>query len=211
MVYGAYELVQQAGWPRAFGVARWFGGRDPAPRPRARADRARRRVGDRPVDAPLLVQTPLRAAVLGSALVVAVGWPALRGYGNKADNATIHPLDYGSAVLTAAGVAVGSCGARVVGVASRSARSRRSHRVRTPRSRSRFASNISNTRSWLTGSMLGSSLEPGVVVGHERDPAYGMPASRASAASGYWVMFTTSQPMRLNQRATRRGSRTAAR
>ena len=26
MVYGAYELVQQAGWPRAFDVAKWLGG-----------------------------------------------------------------------------------------------------------------------------------------------------------------------------------------
>ena len=39
--------------------------------------------------------------MLGSALIVAIGWPALRGYGNKPDNATIHPLDYGTSVLTA--------------------------------------------------------------------------------------------------------------
>ena len=39
--------------------------------------------------------------MLGSALIVAIAWPALRGYGNKPDNPTIHPLDYGTSVLTA--------------------------------------------------------------------------------------------------------------
>ena len=44
---------------------------------------------------------PRRSPWLGSALIVAIGWPALRGYGNKPDNATIHPLDYGTSVFTA--------------------------------------------------------------------------------------------------------------
>jgi len=99
MVYGAVELVQQTGWSRAFGVARWFGGgillHDLVLVPIVLAV-----VWAIGRWTPPPVRTPLRAAVLGSALIVAVGWPGLRGYGNKPDNATIHPLDYGSAVLT---------------------------------------------------------------------------------------------------------------
>ncbi len=99
MVYGAVELVQQAGWPRTFGVARWFAGgillHDLVLVPIVLA-----LVWAIGRWTPPVVHTPLRAAVLGTALVVAVGWPGLRGYGNKPDNATIHPLDYGSAVLT---------------------------------------------------------------------------------------------------------------
>ena len=100
MIYGAYELVQQAGWPRTIDVARWLGsglllhdlvlvpivlgvvwaiGRIASPS----------------------VRNPLRVGVLGSALIVAVAWPALRGYGHRPDNTTVHPLDYQSAVLTA--------------------------------------------------------------------------------------------------------------
>jgi len=99
MVYGAVELVQQAGRPRALDVARWFGGgillHDLVLVPIVLAVVwAIGRV------TPPAVHTPLRAAVLGSALVIAIGWPGLRGYGNRTDNATIHPLDYGSAVLT---------------------------------------------------------------------------------------------------------------
>ena len=74
--------------------------RHPAPRPGARAHRARRGVGDRALDAGRRCTRRLRAAVLGSGLILAIGWPGLRGYGNKPDNATIHPLDYSTAVLT---------------------------------------------------------------------------------------------------------------
>lgn len=99
MVYGAVELVQQAGWPRAFGVARWFGGgillHDLVLVPIVLAV-----VWAIGRWTPPAVHTPLRAAVLGTALIVAIGWPGLRGYGNKSDNATIHPLDYGTAVVT---------------------------------------------------------------------------------------------------------------
>jgi hypothetical protein len=99
MVYGAVELVQQAGWPRSWGVARWFAGgvllHDLVLVPIVLTC-----VWAIGRWTPARVRTPLRAAVLGSALVVAIGWPGLRGYGNKPDNATIHPLDYGSAVLT---------------------------------------------------------------------------------------------------------------
>lgn len=99
MVYGAVALVQQVGWSRAFDVARWFGGgillHDLVLAPIVLAV-----VWTIGRCTPPAARTPLRTAVLGTALIVAVGWPGLRGYGNKADNATIHPLDYGTAVLT---------------------------------------------------------------------------------------------------------------
>ena len=107
MVYGAYELVQQMGWPRAFDVANWLGGglllHDLVLVPIVLAlVWAIGRI------APGLVRTPLRVGVLGSALIVAVAWPALRGYGDRPDNATVHPLDYGSAVLTALAILWGA-------------------------------------------------------------------------------------------------------
>jgi hypothetical protein len=99
MVYGAVELVNQTGWPRAFGVARWFGGgillHDLVLVPIVLAV-----VWAIGRWTPTAVHTPLRAAVLGSGLILGIGWPGLRGYGNKPDNATIHPLDYSTAVLT---------------------------------------------------------------------------------------------------------------
>lgn len=100
MVYGAVELIREAGFPRALDVARWLGSglllHDLvlAPVVLALVWVVGRAVGPQ-------LQTPLRAGILGSALVVAVAWPALRGYGRRADNPTVHPLDYGSAVLTA--------------------------------------------------------------------------------------------------------------
>jgi hypothetical protein len=103
MFYGAYELVHQAGWPRAFEVAKWLGGgvllHDLVLVPIVLA--VVWAIG--PVSPPL-VRNPVRAGVLGSALIVAIGWPALRQYGNRPDNATIHPLDYGTSVVTALAV-----------------------------------------------------------------------------------------------------------
>jgi hypothetical protein len=103
MVYGAYELVQQAGWPRSFDVATWLGGglllHDLVLVPLVLAlVWAVGRV------TPPFVRLPVRAGILGSALIVAVAWPALRGYGDRPDNATVHPLDYRSSVLTALGI-----------------------------------------------------------------------------------------------------------
>jgi hypothetical protein len=99
MVYGAVELVRKTGWSRSLGVARWFGGgvllHDLVLVPIVLAI-----VWAIGRWTPAAAHTPLRVAVLGSALVVAIGWPGLRGYGNKPDNATIHPLDYGTAVVT---------------------------------------------------------------------------------------------------------------
>jgi hypothetical protein len=56
--------------------------------------------------APAITRAPLRAALFGSAVVVAVAWPALRGYGRMRtpDNASVQPLNYATAVGTVVGV-----------------------------------------------------------------------------------------------------------
>ncbi|HTD50642.1 MAG TPA: hypothetical protein VK771_08585 [Acidimicrobiia bacterium] len=56
--------------------------------------------------APAIARAPLRAALFGSAVVVAVAWPALRGYGRMRtpDNASVQPLNYATAVATVVGV-----------------------------------------------------------------------------------------------------------
>jgi hypothetical protein len=110
MLYGASELVQQAGWPRTFEVATWLGGgllvHDLVLAPIVLVVVwALGRITRPPLRA------PLRVGVLGSGLIVAVAWPALRGYGDRPDNATVHPLDYGSAVLTALALLWGAVGA----------------------------------------------------------------------------------------------------
>lgn len=43
---------------------------------------------------------PLRAALIGTALAVAIGWIPLRGYGRLADNPSLAPLGYGNAIVT---------------------------------------------------------------------------------------------------------------
>ena len=52
--------------------------------------------------APTLVRGPLRAALFTSAIVIAVAWPGLRGYGRARapDNISVQPLNYATAVLT---------------------------------------------------------------------------------------------------------------
>ena len=50
---------------------------------------------------PARVRAPVCAGVLGTALVITIGAPALLGYGHRPDNPTVHPLDYTTAVLTA--------------------------------------------------------------------------------------------------------------
>ena len=48
------------------------------------------------------VRVPVRAGLFASAIVILVGWAALRGYGRDQvpDNPTVDPLSYGTAVLT---------------------------------------------------------------------------------------------------------------
>ncbi len=48
------------------------------------------------------VRVPVRAGLFASAIVILVGWAALRGYGHDQvpDNPTVDPLNYGTAVLT---------------------------------------------------------------------------------------------------------------
>jgi hypothetical protein len=49
---------------------------------------------------------PLRAALFGTAIVIAVAWPALRAYGRDRtpDNPSVQPLHYATSVATAIGV-----------------------------------------------------------------------------------------------------------
>jgi hypothetical protein len=51
-------------------------------------------------------RTPIRAGLLLSALLVAIGWPALRGYGRAQvpDNHSVQPLNYATALATALAV-----------------------------------------------------------------------------------------------------------
>jgi hypothetical protein len=48
---------------------------------------------------PIPLRWPLRAALIGTALAVAIGWIPLRGYGRLADNPSLAPLGYGSAIV----------------------------------------------------------------------------------------------------------------
>jgi hypothetical protein len=63
-------------------------------------------------------RAPLLAGLAASALVVATAYPALRGFGRKANNPTLLPLDYGTSVATALAVVwiaiTGWCGLLVV-------------------------------------------------------------------------------------------------
>jgi hypothetical protein len=81
---------------------------------------------------PRSIQAPVRAGLVVSAVVVAVGWPAWRGYGRDTvpDNATVQPLDYVSSIITVlaavwTAVAVWSVAAVVAG--------RRSARIEPPK------------------------------------------------------------------------------
>jgi hypothetical protein len=48
---------------------------------------------------------PVRAGLMASAVIVAVAYPALRGFGRKPGNPSVLPLDYATATLTVLGVA----------------------------------------------------------------------------------------------------------
>lgn len=49
-------------------------------------------------------RTPLRAGLIASACVILVAIPVVGGYGRKAANPSLLPLDYDTAVLTALGI-----------------------------------------------------------------------------------------------------------
>ena len=57
---------------------------------------------------PAIARAPLRAALFGSAVVVAIAWPGIRRYGRMRapDNLTVQPLNYATSTLTAVGVVV---------------------------------------------------------------------------------------------------------
>ena len=56
---------------------------------------------------PSRARTAIRAGVLATILVVAIGAPALLGYGNRPDNPTVHPLGYPTAALTSIAIVWG--------------------------------------------------------------------------------------------------------
>ncbi len=113
MTYGAVGLVHQAGWPRAFAAGRWLAG-GLALHDLVLVSLVIALVWVIGRGTPRWLRTPLQSAVLGGVLVLALAWPGLRGYGNRPDNPTVHPLRYGSALLTVLAVvwvlaAVWSC------------------------------------------------------------------------------------------------------
>jgi hypothetical protein len=57
---------------------------------------------------PAIARAPLRAALFGSAVVVAIAWPGIRQYGRMRapDNLTVQPLNYATSTLTAVGVVI---------------------------------------------------------------------------------------------------------
>ncbi|HYL53007.1 MAG TPA: hypothetical protein VEZ15_13615 [Acidimicrobiia bacterium] len=60
---------------------------------------------------PAAVRGPVRGALFGSAVLIAVTWPALRGYGRMRapDNKTVQPLNYATAVATAVAMVWAVC------------------------------------------------------------------------------------------------------
>jgi hypothetical protein len=55
------------------------------------------------------VRVPVRFGLFAGAVVVAIAWPALRGYGRATvpDNPSVQPLDYATALATALAVVAG--------------------------------------------------------------------------------------------------------
>ena len=58
--------------------------------------------------APASGRAPLRFALFGSAVMIAIAWPGIRQYGRMRapDNASVQPLNYATATLTVVGVTV---------------------------------------------------------------------------------------------------------
>ena len=61
--------------------------------------------------APRAVKAPLQAGLVVSAVVVAVTWPALRGYGRIPSNPTYLPRQYGTGLALTLLLVWGACGA----------------------------------------------------------------------------------------------------
>lgn len=59
--------------------------------------------------APRALKAPLQAALLLSAVLVAVSWPALRGYGRVASNPTYLPRDYANGLVLSLAVVWAGC------------------------------------------------------------------------------------------------------
>ena len=57
---------------------------------------------------PSLARAPLRAALFGSAVMLAIAYPGIRHFGRMRapDNATVQPLNYATATLTAVAVVI---------------------------------------------------------------------------------------------------------
>ena len=55
---------------------------------------------------PAVARGPLRAALFGSAVMIAVAWPGIRHYGRMRapDNISVQPLNYATSTATAVGV-----------------------------------------------------------------------------------------------------------
>ncbi len=105
MAFGARGLVLHASAVRPANFATWFVGgdllHDAVIAPTACVLGA---VVGRVV--PDILRAPVRAGLFTSAIVVAVAWTPLHGYGRATvpDNATVDPLDYSTAVLTVVAV-----------------------------------------------------------------------------------------------------------
>jgi hypothetical protein len=127
MAFGVIGLVQHASLDRALQVALWVGGVDVlhdlvlAPIV-CLVGLAIARV------APPAWRWPLLGGAIGTAIVVAVSYPALRGFGRDTapGNSTVLPLNYGTAVLTVLAIvwAIAIAAGLVAMIASRRPRGR---------------------------------------------------------------------------------------
>jgi hypothetical protein len=99
MAFGAVRLVEQTGWARALATGRWLAGgivlHDLVLVPLVLGlvwlvDRT----------TPAWLRPPVATGLLATMLVLALAWPGLRGYGNRPDNPSIHPIDSTTATLS---------------------------------------------------------------------------------------------------------------
>jgi hypothetical protein len=104
MGYGVWGLVQESDATRPGDLARWFAGgllvHDLAVAPLVSVAAA---LVGRVVRGPW--RAPVCAGLGASAVLVAIGWPALRGYGSERvpDNPSVQPLDEATALAWVVG------------------------------------------------------------------------------------------------------------